>query len=94
MTSLKNHFSPLLFFSFALHPENFRGIVLRLVSPLCFVLNFFLQNYCLIGRFNFRKLYKNQIETYSIIKLALMVYYENLVKLKLSPVGYYILSIR
>ena len=94
MTSLKNHFSPLLFFSFALHPENFRGIVLRLVSPLCFVLNFFLQNYRLIARFNFRKLYKNQIEIYSTIKLALMLYDEKLVKLKLSPVGYYILSIR
>ena len=85
MTSLKNHFSPLLFFSFALHPEKFMSIVLRLVSPLCFVLNSFLQNYCLIAlfEFNFRKLYKNQIEIYSIIKLAMMVYYENLVKLKL-----------
>ena len=94
MTSLKNHFSPLLFFSFALHPENFICIVLRLVSPLCFVLKFFLQNYWLIALFNFSKLLKNQIEIYSIIKLALMVYDEKLVKLKLSPVGYYILSIR
>lgn len=34
MTPVRDHFSPLLFFSFALHPENFVGIVFRLVSPL------------------------------------------------------------